>query len=125
MKTSLKYQPIFGFLTIGVLTLLMNLLVFQTFLLVGLGIYVSAFLGNLTSIAINYAGLTKVFNKQRKLTSVLRYIGAWIFYYFATIWLIMIFIGNELSPLSARVATLIVLTPINYLVQQNFVFGKK
>ena len=118
----LKRNSVIGFVFIGVLTVLVNLIVFQISLWLGTSIYVATLLGNATSIFVNYFGLADVFKSSAKVSSFAKYISAWIGYYFATIWLVLLFIDFGLIPLESRILTLFILTPLNYLLQKHVIF---
>jgi hypothetical protein len=117
-----NYKSVVGFLFVGILTVLVNLITFQFFLILGFSVYVAAFIGNLTSILANFAGLNSVFETHSRLKAAFRYLISWVAYYFLTIWLITLFINISLEPLSARFVTLLILTPINYIAQKYLVF---
>lgn len=122
MLNQLRRNSVIGFVFIGILTVLVNLLVFQTSLWVGASIYVATLLGNATSILVNYFGLADVFKSNAKVLNFAKYISAWIGYYFATIWLVLMFIDLGLIPFESRVLTLFILTPLNYLLQKFVIF---
>jgi putative flippase GtrA len=118
-----KLPPFIGFIFIGALTVLVNLVTFQTTLLFGASIFTATFLGNLISTAANYAGLSGVFKSGPKFQTIIKYVVSWISYYFCTVWLVLLFIKFGFTSLESRVATLAILTPINYLVQKFLVFN--
>ena len=122
MIARLRSNSVVGFVFIGVLTVLVNLLVFQTSLWAGASIYFATLLGNATSIIVNYFGLADVFKSNAKAKSFAKYIAAWFAYYFATLWLVLLFIDFGLIPFESRVLTLFILTPINYLLQRFVIF---
>ena len=122
MIAQFRRNSVLGFVFIGVLTVLVNLIVFQISLLVGTSIYIATLLGNATSIFVNYFGLADVFKSSAKVISFAKYISAWMAYYFATIWLVLLFIDFGLIPLESRILTLFILTPINYLLQKYVIF---
>lgn len=124
MLQRLRQNSVAGFVTIGILTVVVNLIVFQISLWLGASIYIATLLGNATSIIVNYFGLADVFKSSAKVISFTKYIIAWFSYYFATIWLVLLFIDLGLAALEARVVTLFILTPLNYLLQKNVIFKK-
>ena len=103
MIARLRSNSVVGFVFIGVLTVLVNLLVFQTSLWAGESIYFATLLGNATSIIVNYFGLADVFKSNAKAKSFAKYIAAWFAYYFATLWLVLLFIDFGLIPFESRV----------------------
>ena len=123
MTKFVKLPSFLGFIFIGVLTVLINLVTFQTALRFGASIFTATFLGNLISTAVNYAGLTKVFRSGIQIQKVIKYAASWISYYFCTIGLVLFFINFGFNNLESRIATLVILTPINYLVQKFLVFN--
>jgi putative flippase GtrA len=124
MLNRLRQNSVVGFVLVGILTVAVNLIVFQISLWLGASIYVATLLGNATSIVVNYFGLADVFKSSAKVFSFTKYILAWVTYYFLTIWLVLFFIGLNLTPLESRVLTLFILTPLNYLLQRFIIFRK-
>ncbi len=124
MLNRLRQNSVVGFVLIGILTVAVNLIVFQISLWLGASIYVATLLGNATSIVVNYFGLADVFKSSAKVFSFTKYILAWVTYYFLTIWLVLFFIDLSLTPLESRVLTLFILTPLNYLLQRFIIFKK-
>ena len=122
MIQRLKKYSVVGFVFIGILTVLVNLIVFQTSIWLGSPVYVATLLGNATSILVNYFGLADVFRSNAKVKSFAKYIASWFLYYFATLWLVLLFIDLGLIPFESRVLTLIILTPLNYLLQKFVIF---
>jgi putative flippase GtrA len=111
-----------GFIGVGFLTVLVNLICFQFAIYLGFSIYISTLLGNFVSILVNYLGLSSVFSAAKTSSSIFAYLITWFTYYFLTVGIVMLFISINLSPLESRVASLMILTPINYLVQKYLVF---
>ncbi len=111
-----------GFVTVGIFTVLINLITFQVLIWLGASVYIATFFGNLVSIIVNYSGLSGVFQSKKRIQSILKYLTTWIAYYFLTIFLVVFLIGISLTPLEARVTTLLVVTPLNYLAQKLIVF---
>ncbi len=124
MLNRLRQNSVVGFVLIGILTVAVNLIVFQISLWLGASIYVATLLGNATSIIVNYFGLADVFKSSARVFSFTKYILAWVTYYFLTIWLVLFFIDLSLTPLESRVLTLFILTPLNYLLQRFVIFKK-
>jgi len=124
MYKKLRQNSVVGFILIGVLTVLVNLIVFQISLWLGASIYIATLLGNATSIIVNYFGLADVFKSSARVFSFTKYILAWVTYYFLTIWLVLLFIDFGLTPLESRILTLFILTPLNYLLQRFVIFKK-
>lgn len=112
-----------GYVVVGILTVIVNLVVFHLSFLFWSNVFVSTFLGNFFSIVVNYSGLSNVFKSDLGLRRVIKYFISWISYYFLTIWLVIFFINLNFLPLIARVVTLFILTPINYLAQKKLVFN--
>lgn len=112
-----------GYIAVGILTVIVNLVVFHLSFLLWANVFVSTFLGNLFSIVVNYSGLSNVFKSDLGLRRAFKYFISWISYYFLTIWLVILFINLNFLPLIARVVTLFVLTPINYFAQKKLVFN--
>jgi putative flippase GtrA len=124
MLNRLKGNPVTGFITTGVLTVVINLIVFQASLWVGTSIYIATLLGNATSIVVNYFGLSGVFDSEAKFKSFSKYLLVWFAYYFLTIWLVLLFVNQDFAPVESRIGALIILTPLNYLLQKHVIFRK-
>jgi putative flippase GtrA len=120
--TRIKSYSFLGFIMIGIVTVLVNLATFQFLMFLGATVYFATFVGNFVSVIVNYSGLTSVFNSSARIKSIFKYSLTWISYYFLTIWLVILFINLNFSALESRVITLILLTPINYIVQKFIVF---
>lgn len=125
MVCSSKIYEFLRFTIVGLITVITNLSIFQIVLHVSENIYYATLLGNASSIAINFAGLSKIFKSKNELLTVVKYLTSWISYYLLTIVLILLFLNLNLIPLAARIITLLVLTPVNYLVQKNLVFRRR
>lgn len=113
----------FKFLLVGALTVLVNLVTFNFLLVNNFSIYSSTLFGNLTSILINFVGLSEIFNSERKILVFIKYVISWVSYYFLTIFIVFLLIALTASPLQARVFALCILTPINFLVQKKLIFN--
>ncbi len=124
MLKRLEGNPITGFIATGVLTVVINLIVFQASLWVGASIYIATLLGNATSVIVNYFGLSDVFDSNAKVKSFSKYLISWFAYYFLTIWLVLLFVNQDFAPVESRIGALIILTPLNYLLQKHVIFRK-
>ena len=124
MLKRLKGNPVTGFIATGVLTVVVNLIVFQASLWVGASIYIATLLGNATSVIVNYFGLSDVFDSNAKVKSFSKYLISWFAYYFLTIWLVLLFVNQDFAPFESRIGALIILTPLNYLLQKYVIFRK-
>jgi len=124
MLKRLEGNPITGFIATGVLTVVINLIVFQASLWVGASIYIATLLGNATSVIVNYFGLSDVFDSNAKVKSFSKYLISWFAYYFLTIWLVLLFVNQDFAPFESRIGALIILTPLNYLLQKYVIFRK-
>jgi putative flippase GtrA len=119
-----RQNSILGFGIVGLITVLVNLLVFQASLWVGASIYIATLLGNATSVIVNYFGLSDVFDSNAKVKSFSKYLISWFAYYFLTIWLVLLFVNQDFEPFESRIGALIILTPLNYLLQKYVIFRK-
>jgi putative flippase GtrA len=124
MLKRLEGNPVTGFIATGVLTVVINLIVFQASLWVGASIYIATLLGNATSVIVNYFGLSDVFDSNAKVKSFSKYLISWFAYYFLTIWLVLLFVNQDFAPVESRIGALIILTPLNYLLQKHVIFRK-
>ena len=124
MLKRLEGNPVTGFIATGVLTVVINLIVFQASLWVGASIYIATLLGNATSVIVNYFGLSDVFDSNAKVKSFSKYLISWFAYYFLTIWLVLLFVNQDFAPFESRIGALIILTPLNYLLQKYVIFRK-
>lgn len=118
-------KQIFGFIFVGLLTVLVNLITFQLVIFFNESIYLATLLGNLVSIAVNFSGLSSVFNSRKKIINLMKYLISWTTYYILTIQVVLLFISFDYSPLASRIFTLFILTPLSYLAQKYLIFTSK
>ncbi len=112
----------FGFLVVGLLAAISNLITFRLFIEIGSSIYISTLFGNIVSALVHFRGLAEVFGSSNKINSFTKYITSWVIYYFLTIWFVTFLIFLKFSPFESRAITLTLLTPISYLIQKLFIF---
>lgn len=111
------------FLLVGTITVVVNLIVFNVSIINNFPIYVATLFGNLTSILVNFVGLSEIFDSEKKYLTFIKYLISWISYYFLTIFIVSIFILMSLTALESRVVALFLLTPINFLIQRKLIFS--
>ncbi len=122
MKSGIISKSFVGFLLVGILTVLTNLITFLALISLGIDIYFATFFGNLVSVIINFTGLRKNFESGSSVKILTKYTLSLILYYLITISLLSIFLDFDLSPIISRTLALIILTPLNYIAQKSIVF---
>jgi putative flippase GtrA len=116
-----KYDLV-GFLTIGGLTSLLNLVMFALSVKIGLSLYISVAIGNFFATLAYFLGLSKLFSGPGSVRSIARFLFTVVTYYFASIALLEalnLFIDNVVL---SRTFAILAVAPINYFVQKYFVF---
>ncbi len=122
MNSGLISRSFVGFLFVGILTVLTNLITFQALISLSVDIYLATFLGNLVSVVVNFTGLSNNFDAGYKVKVLTKYTLSLFLYYFITIFLLSLFLNFGLSPIESRTLALFILTPLNYLAQKSIVF---
>ena len=111
-----------GFLTIGGLTSLLNLVMFALSVKIGFSVYLSVAVGNFFATAAYFIGLSKLFSGPGSVRSIVRFLFTVVTYYFASIALLdalNLFIDNLIF---SRTVAILAVAPINYFAQKYFVF---
>ena len=111
-----------GFLLIGGLTSLLNLVMFTLSVKFGFTLYFAVAVGNLFATSAYFIGLSKLFSGPGSATSVARFLFTVVAYYFISIMLLdslNLFIDNVVL---SRTVVIAVVAPVNYFAQKYFVF---
>lgn len=115
-------QKFLRFVVVGIIALGVNFSVFQLLIILGSGIYIATLAGNLTSILVNFSGLSTVFNSKKYVPNLAKYLAGWISYYFLTVWILNFALNFGLTPIIGRLTALALLTPVSFLFQKYIVF---
>ena len=116
-----KYDVI-GFLTIGGITSLLNLVMFALSIEIGLPSYLAVGIGNFMATVVYFFGLSNLFSGPGSVRSILRFLFTVVVYYFVSIALLgalNLLIDNLVW---SRTIAIALTAPINYFSQKYFVF---
>ena len=116
-----KYDVI-GFLTIGGITSLLNLVMFALSVEMGLSSYLAVGIGNFIATVVYFLSLSKLFSGPGSVRSIVRFVFTVVVYYFVSIALLdalNLLIDNLLW---SRTIAIALAAPINYFAQKYFVF---
>ena len=124
IKKSFQNHDAIGFLTIGGITSLINIVIFTLSIEIGLSSNLAVAIGNLTAMFIYFSGLSKLFSGPGSLSSIVRFLFTVAAYYFVSIALLdalKIYINNLVW---SRTIAIGLVAPVNYFAQKYFVFRK-
>jgi putative flippase GtrA len=122
VKYLFQRHDVIGFLTIGGMTSLLNLVMFALSVKIGLSLYLSVAIGNFIATLVYFLGLSKVFSGPGSVSSLARFLFTVIAYYFVSITLLdalNLLIGNLIL---SRTIVIALVAPVNYFAQKYFVF---
>ena len=116
-----KYDVI-GFLTIGGLTSLLNLVVFTISIEIGLSSYIAVATGNFVATVVYFFSLSKLFSGPGSLGSLARFILTVVVYYFVSVALLDALNLILENLVFSRAIAIAITAPINYFAQKYYVF---
>ena len=122
VKSLFQRHDVIGFLTIGGLTSLLNLVMFALSVKIGISLYLSVAIGNFVATVVYFLGLSKLFSGPGSLSSIARFLFTVVAYYFVSIALLdalNVFIDNVVFN---RTVVIAMVAPVNYFAQKYFVF---
>jgi putative flippase GtrA len=122
VKSLFQRHDVIGFLTIGGLTSLLNLVMFALSVKIGLSLYLSVAIGNFVATVVYFLGLSKLFRGPGSISSIARFLFTVVAYYFVSIALLdllNLFIDNVVF---SRTVVIAMVAPVNYFAQKYFVF---
>jgi putative flippase GtrA len=122
VKYLFQRHDVIGFLTIGGLTSLLNLVMFALSVKIGLSLYLAVAIGNVSATLVYFLGLSKVFSGPGSVSSLARFLFTVVAYYFVSIKLLNelnLFIDNLIL---SRTIVIALVAPANYFAQKYFVF---
>ena len=122
VKNLFQKYDVFGCLTIGGISSLLNLAMFGLCIEIGLTSYLAVAIGNFISTAFYFLSLKKLFSGPGSLSSIVRFLFTVVFNYFLSIALLdelSLFIDNLLL---SRTIAIALASPVNYYTQKYFVF---
>lgn len=121
-KLATSFAQLPQYLAIGIVSVAVNLVVFSIANAGTENIYFATFIGNLSSIFVNFTGLNKVFISSALAPTVLKYSISLIVFYFVSVTITILIIKLGAIDLIARAITIAVLFPLVYLVNKYLVF---
>ena len=116
-----KYDVV-GFLTIGGLTSLLNLVVFTISIEIGLSSYIAVATGNFVATVVYFFSLSKLFSGPGSLGSLARFILTVVVYYFVSVALLDALNLILENLVFSRAIAIALTAPINYFAQKYYVF---
>ena len=122
IKKSFQNHDAIGFLTIGGITSLINIVIFTLSIEIGLSSNLAVAIGNLIGMVVYFAGLSKLFSGPGSVSSIIRFLFTVAAYYFVSIALLdalNLFIDNLVW---SRTIAILLAAPVNYVTQKYFVF---
>jgi len=122
VKNLFQKYDVFGYLTIGGSSALLNIAMFGLCIEIGLTSYLAVAVGNFISTTFYFLSLKKLFFGRGSLSSIVRFLFTVVFYYFLSIALLdvlSLFIDNLLL---SRTFAIALAAPVNYYAQKYFVF---
>jgi putative flippase GtrA len=122
VKYLFQRHDVIGFLTIGGMTSLLNLVMFALSVKIGLSLYLSVAIGNFIATTVYFLGLSKVFSGPGSVSSLARFLFTVVAYYFVSITLLdalNLWIDNLIL---SRTIVIAIVAPVNYFAQKYFVF---
>ena len=122
VKNLFRKYDVIGFLIIGGISSLLNLITFAFSIEIGLSSYLAVAVGNLLATVVYFFSLSKLFSGPGSLSSFVRFLFTVVVYYFTSVALLdalNIFLDNLVL---SRAIAIALVAPVNYFAQKNFVF---
>lgn len=122
VKYLFQRHDMIGFLSIGGITSLLNLVMFALSVKIGLSLYLAVAIGNFIATLVYFLGLSKLFSGPGSMSSIARFLFTVIAYYFVSITLLdalNLCIDNVIL---SRTIVIALVAPVNYFAQKYFVF---
>lgn len=122
VKNLFQKYDVIGFLTIGGITSLLNLVMFALSIEIGLSSYLAVGIGNFIATVVYFFSLSKLFSGPGSVRSIVRFLVTVVIYYFVSIALLdaLNFLVDNL--VWSRTIAIALAAPINYFAQKYFVF---
>ena len=111
-----------GFLAIGGITSLLNLVIFALSIEIGLSSYLAVAIGNSITTTVYFIGLSKLFSGPGSVCSIARFLLSVVTYFFVSIALLDAINGILNDLVWSRAISIAIAAPINYFAQKYFVF---
>lgn len=122
VKHLFQKHDVIGFLTIGGITSLLNLVMFALSVKIGLSLYLAVAIGNFIATLVYFFGLSKVFSGRGSVSSIVRFLVTVVSYYFVSIALLDALILLIDNVVWGRSIVIALVAPVNYFAQKFFVF---
>ncbi len=122
IRNLLWKHDMIGFLAIGGITSLLNLVIFALSIEIGLSSYLAVAIGNSITTIVYFIGLSKLFSGPGSVRSIARFLLSVVTYFFVSIALLDAINGILDNLVWSRAISIAIAAPINYFAQKYFVF---
>ena len=122
VKNLFQRHDLIGFLTIGGITSLLNLVMFAFSIAIGLSPNVAVAIGNSLATVIYFFGLSKLFSGPGSVSSFVRFLFTVVSYYFVSIALLEALNMVIDNLVWSRAIAIALVAPVNYFAQKYVVF---
>jgi putative flippase GtrA len=112
-----------AYFVIGLLTGLVNILVFWVGINIIDSIYIATLAGNVASIFVNFGGLRKIFAAKFAISIVVKYATSLVIYYFLSVGLTLAIFGIGVAEVISRGLTICILFPLGYIANKYLIFS--
>ena len=122
VKNLFQRYDLIGFLTIGGITSLLNVVMFAFSIAIGLSPNVAVAIGNSLATVIYFFGLSKLFSGPGSVSSFVRFLFTVVSYYFVSIALLEVLNMVIDNLVWSRAIAIALVAPVNYFAQKYVVF---
>ena len=122
VKNLFQRYDLIGFLTIGGITSLLNVVMFAFSIAIGLSPNVAVAIGNSLATVIYFFGLSKLFSGPGSVSSFVRFLFTVVSYYFVSIALLEALNMVIDNLVWSRAIAIALVAPVNYFAQKYVVF---
>ena len=122
VKNLFQRYDLIGFLTIGGITSLLNVVMFAFSIAIGLSSNVAVAIGNSLATVIYFFGLSKLFSGPGSVSSFVRFLFTVVSYYFVSIALLEALNMVIDNLVWSRAIAIALVAPVNYFAQKYVVF---
>ena len=122
VKNLFQRYDLIGFLTIGGITSLLNVVMFAFSIAIGLSSNVAVAIGNSLATVIYFFSLSKLFSGPGSVSSFVRFLFTVVSYYFVSIALLEVLNMVIDNLVWSRAIAIALVAPVNYFAQKYVVF---
>ena len=122
VKNLFQRYDLIGFLTIGGITSLLNVVMFAFSIAIGLSPNVAVAIGNSLATVIYFFSLSKLFSGPGSVSSFVRFLFTVVSYYFVSIALLEVLNMVIDNLVWSRAIAIALVAPVNYFAQKYVVF---